>query len=167
MAKFAEMMAKARSTRTPALVEQLRELFEYDKETGEIFWKRRLAGSLNNHGYLQINALGHQITNHRLAFALVNGYFPEEEIDHINRNRADNRWENLQQATRSQNLYNTGMLKNNTSGFKGVCATKAGNWEAAITIGNKKRYLGRFGTPEEAHEAYLAARASHLRSLSK
>ena len=162
MASIRDIKRNARSARTPILAEQLRELFEYDPESGELFWKRRPAGTLNGHGYLQVQVLGQLILSHRLIFALVNGVFPEDEINHKNRDRSDNRWDNLKEVCRSHNMFNTGMLSNNTSGFKGVSKTKSGKWSAAITTADKKYHLGTFTTSEEANAAYLAARESIL-----
>ena len=80
------------------------------------------------------------------------------DVDHINGDGLDNRRANLRLATRSENMRNSRQSAANTSGFKGVCWNKRDqNWVAAITVEGRMRYLGAFGTPEAAHEAYLAA----------
>lgn len=81
-----------------------------------------------------------------------------EQVDHINRNRTDNRRENLRLATPLINSLNRSRQSNNTSGYMGVSYSKrAGRrkrWEAHIKLNRKRRFLGIFMTPEEAARAY-------------
>lgn len=79
-----------------------------------------------------------------------------EVCDHINGKRNDNRRNNLRVTTYAGNNRNSKMRKGNSSGFKGVW--KVGNrWRACIKVNKKKIYLGYFGSPEEAHQAYCNA----------
>lgn len=79
-------------------------------------------------------------------------------VDHINGNTLDNRKENLRLCTMSQNMFNQGAQKDNTSGYKGVSYVKdRGKWSAQIAIRGKTHYLGYFHTPNEAYEAYCTA----------
>ena len=78
-------------------------------------------------------------------------------VDHINRNRTDNRRENLRLCSNAENVRNRGKRINNTSGYKGVSITKYGVWVAHIRANSKSIYLGRFSTPQEAYMAYCAA----------
>ncbi|MBN3757254.1 Fis family transcriptional regulator [Paraburkholderia sp. Tr-20389] len=78
--------------------------------------------------------------------------------DHKNGYRTDNRRENIRIATAGQNRSNSRLAANNTSGFKGVSWSKADKcWYAQIRIGGKRKYLGGFKAPEEAHAAYCKA----------
>jgi hypothetical protein len=78
-------------------------------------------------------------------------------VDHIDGNRQDNRIENLRRVTHQQNVWNRGMQRNNTSGFRGVSFDKRRQcWEANIRFNKVKQRLGRFDTPEEASAAYEA-----------
>lgn len=80
------------------------------------------------------------------------------EIDHEDRNPANNAASNLRVATTAQNHRNTRRPKTNTSGFKGVSWHRArGKWRASISVNNRTKQLGHFDTPEDAHAAYLAA----------
>ena len=80
------------------------------------------------------------------------------EVDHINRNRKDNRLENLRFATRQQNIWNRGINKNNTSGYKGVFWNKQSNrWAAKIWLNYKQIHLGLFDSKEDAALAYNIA----------
>lgn len=77
------------------------------------------------------------------------------QVDHINQDKLDNRTENLRIVRPEVNYYNRKMLRNNTSGFKGVCFDKNRNkYLASISAKNKQYNLGRFDTPEEAATAY-------------
>ncbi len=108
----------------------------------------------NNHGYISICVNYLDIVAHRIVWKLITGNEPNKFIDHINGNRSDNRWCNLREATYSENATNRGFQKNNKSGFKGVCFYKRDEtWQSEIAIGGKRRFLGRFKTPELAHEA--------------
>lgn len=91
---------------------------------------------------------------HRLAFAIMTGRWPEDEIDHINGKRDDNRWENLRAATRTENRWNTDKRKDNKSGFKGVHA-HGDKWRAAIQHNKQRIDLGIFDTAQQASDAYV------------
>lgn len=79
--------------------------------------------------------------------------------DHINRNPMDNRKENLRPATARQNVLNTSLKRNNTSGFTGVYFTKKdGKWHATVKIdinGKKKVIVRQFDNKEEAIKCRL------------
>lgn len=138
------------------------ELLRYDSETGLIYWRvaRRhavkagdLAGSPSSHGYCQIIVDGRSYKAHRLGWLLHFGEWPKLHLDHINGIRDDNRICNLREATQSQNCRNHRMNKNNTSGYPGVFKIRKG-WGAGIGMNRKWTFLGVYGTPEEAFEAY-------------
>lgn len=76
------------------------------------------------------------------------------ETDHINLNGLDNRKSNLRICTRQENARNTGRLRNNKSGFKGVTRHQ-NNWRSTCTYNKRHIHLGSFDTPEEAYLMYL------------
>jgi hypothetical protein len=93
----------------------------------------------------------------RLAWLWMTGEWPQGEVDHENRDSLDNRWENLRDATHSQNQLNRKAThkgyKNNVSGINGVYRHSNGNrWVAEL----RGRYLGCFGTKAEAAAAVRA-----------
>lgn len=91
---------------------------------------------------------------HRFVLGVGDG----GEVDHINRNKLDNRKENLRLVTRSQNIMNYPRRKDNTSGHKGVHYDKAtGKWMAYISVNSRHKALGRFLTFGEAVAARLHA----------
>lgn len=147
--------------------ERLREVLDYNPDTGEFRWKvatgprakiGAVAGRVAEDGYVQIKMDGHLYRAHRLAFMWMSGAWPKHEVDHINRMRSDNRWLNLRQATKSENQRNTVNRRNGTSGFKGVSFMKRLNkWQAHIYHGGKLNYLGVHQTAELAARAYAVA----------
>ena len=151
---------------------RLREVLDYDAMTGIFSWKvsttfrvkvGQVAGGSDGHGYLRIAIDGRKHLSHRLAWLYQTGAWPRRHIDHINGTKTDNRFANLREATRSQNMSNRGKLATNTSGFKGVTRRHdEKRWRAQIKVHGKIRNLGRFNTPEEAHAAYgVAAKKYH------
>jgi len=109
----------------------------------------------NDDGYLRTEIDGRQKLLHRLlgfCFLGLDLKNPKIQIDHINRIRTDNRVENLQIATNQQNGWNR-----NAKGY----TKKKSKYHAQIKINQQCIYLGIFDTPEEAHQAYLDAKAIH------
>lgn len=146
--------------------DDLRKLLDYDPHTGVITRKTRwgskgpgsVPGGISPQGYRQIGVYGRTYPAHRLAWLLTYGVWPADDIDHINRNRDDNRITNLRLATRSENLHNTGAQPNNTSGHKGVNWHKrACKWEARICVHRKQKHLGFYANIEDAINARRAA----------
>ena len=149
--------------------ETLTRILDYDPETGVFRWKEKIScknvvGSVagfRDNGYVRIGIYGNQFLAHRLAWLYVHGEWPNEEIDHINMDRSDNRIANLRHVTKVQNMRNRGAQANNKVGLKGVCEHKQqpGKYTAQIFINRKKIHLGVFTSPEEAHQAYVQASA--------
>lgn len=103
------------------------------------------------HGYAVRTASPKEIRMHRVVINAPEG----KEVDHINRNRLDNRKTNLRLATRSQNQANRALLRNNTSGYKGVNYIRAtGKWAARIKVNGRVTHLGTFINKEDAYEAF-------------
>lgn len=157
------MVAKPRP-KGGASIAELAEMLSYDPETGQFSWKikrrRAKVGFLNKSDrYIYVQVRGKNYAAHRLAFALMTGSWPSGEVDHINGNRSDNRWVNLREASRSENMRNVGRKAGNSVGIKGVsrCHTKSERWRASIVVDRKHIHLGSFSTPEEAAAAYEAA----------
>lgn len=95
-------------------------------------------------------------TMHRLILRPAKGL----EVDHVNGDRLDNRRANLRLCTMNENHFNLGRRADNRSGFKGVsrCVRNGRmRWQAHIHARGRHFVLGRFDTPEAAHEAYKAA----------
>lgn len=152
--------------------ERLRGLLNYDPETGIFTHKhangRHSAGQATGfpeaHGYFRVSVDGREYRRCRLAWLYMTGSWPKEEIDHINANRADDRFINLREASRSMNAQNLrNPHKDNTHGLAGVMrfkknSSKKVRWTSQIMVKGKRYHLGVFDTPEAAHQAYLKAK---------
>lgn len=161
------------------LLEELRRVLAYERDTGHIRWRIRrqchggmlypgdIAGSPKD-GYIQIvytdpDGVRHQFRAHRLAWLLETGKKPPKELDHEDRNRANNRWGNLREATRSQNNLNAKRRKHNISGKTGVSWVERDQiWMARLTLNKRIIELGRF---DHVHDAIASRRAAELQYL--
>ena len=147
--------------------ETLKSLMHYDPDTGVFTWKvapRRgiSAGSIagvikKDSGYVLVGVSGKEYRAHRLAWLYVFGEFPPYDLDHINRNRSDNRIDNLRMATRAENMQNGSKRKTNTSGHVGVrWYSQAQKWKAEIGVNYKNISLGYHSNLEQAIAARKA-----------
>lgn len=152
--------------------EHLTSLFDYDRETGLLVRKvttgsrssaGRAVGNLTGAGYLSVSIDRRKYLLHRLIWMYVYGAWPDHDIDHINRDKRDNRIANLRRATKSENQHNLGLKKSNTSGSAGVRrSTSALNpWAARITVNGKEKHLGCFADKPRAIAAYAAAKRAY------
>jgi len=133
--------------------ERLKEVLDYNPDTGIFRWKgmrcgRALAGEeagwVDKDGYIMIQVDDRNYRSHRLAILFTEGYMTENTVDHKNRIRSDNRRKNLREATHQCQNRNCGMMKNNTSGIKGVCWNKdRRKWQPSIAVNRKFKTLGR------------------------
>lgn len=147
--------------------ERLREVLHYEPETGAFTWLVRSGGRSTvgsragyvdpSTGYWKLRVAGRNHYAHRLAFIYMTGSAPTEQVDHINRDRADNKWTNLREADRSLNMRNTGASRRNKLGVKGVQQVSASSFRASIYRDGKTHRLGCFPTIEQAAAAYAGA----------
>ena len=147
---------------------RLKELFSYNPDTGNftVLQNRKgsakkigdILGSKNKAGYLEADIDGKRYYLHRLAYLYMTGSFPQEHIDHCNRNKDDNSWKNLRIVTHQENMQNENSIrKHNTLGYRGVYKRKD-KFGAKIVHNKKQIHLGFFNTVEEAGLAYAKAK---------
>lgn len=144
--------------------ETLKALLDYDAETGDLIWKerpgqtafnRQFAGkptsrNLDRDGYRSVSIHGSVCRAHRVVWKWHHGTDPGDTIDHLNRQRADNRIDNLVSATVGENARNRA--------FKARGTTPIGNtFQAQIAIAGRTKYIGSFATEKAARAAFLAA----------
>lgn len=160
----------------------LRSMLHYDPETGVFTWlprrdrmgrrNTRFAGKVAGNTYrppkakseyVSICVLNWPFAAHRLAFLYMTGEWPLGQADHEDLNGLNNRWSNLRDATKAQNMSNTSAPKTNRTGFKGVCFDNGkSRFLAQIRHNGKSIFIGRYRTAEEAHAAYCQ-KATELR----
>lgn len=143
-------------------VDVVRSLLSYDLSTGDLRWLSsrcgvragKIAGT-DHKGYLRIRILGKLVLAHRVAWAIHYGEWPNSDLDHIDRNKRNNKISNLRLVDRSQSCVNRAYPVG-VSGIRGVSAHKQG-WQAAISMYGKTHYIGIFKTKEEAEAARKGA----------
>jgi hypothetical protein len=157
--------------------EMVREFLNYDSETGLFTWRERdiswfedrggrytavwCQKNFNNkhggrpaftavagNGYLSGGILGKTFKAHRVAWAHYYGSWPEFTIDHINRDRSDNRIENLRDVLTVVNNHNVDRRRGEYVGVTWWEPSR--KWLARVTKGGKQYYLGYFDDPIEA-----------------
>lgn len=119
-----------------------------DTETADILSKRHWC--IDSHGYAVANICNQTIRLHDAVLALngvikPSGYY----VDHMNHDRLDNRMNNLQVVTPTENSRNVSRKSNNKTGITGVCCDGK-RFRAYITINKKRIDLGSYSTIEEA-----------------
>lgn len=145
-------------------VEVLRQLFTVDESTGAIFRKsngKRADHPSKDYRRVFINRVAYAA--HRIVWAMNTGSYPEVEIDHINRDKNDNRIANLRSATKSENAANRVMPRRlNHDLPKGVVRHSSGKYQSQICVSGKYIYLGLFSTIDAASAAYGEAATLHF-----
>lgn len=141
---------------------ELRDAIKYDPISGVFTWLRSqgtamagaVAGSVNHHGYREISFLGVKHQANRLAWFMSKGVWPDGVVDHKNRNRDDNRIENLRDTTVALNNLSKGVRSDSKSGIPGVgWSSSRGKWRATGQINGKQKHLGYFACADDAARA--------------
>ena len=141
----------------PLTQDRLISLLRYDEERGLFFWRKSKgraregaqAGAVDTYGYVVVRVDGILYKAHRLAWLYVHGRWPDGLLDHINRNKSDNRITNLREASQSENMHNANWKSK--SGVPGVrWRGERNRWVAQIRVGYVTHVLGSFKTKEEA-----------------
>lgn len=150
--------------------ERIKDTYRYHPETGKITLKKPIHGPMgevgavvgykSNTGYMDMKIGSYSYRQHRVAWLLMTGKWPDHQIDHINGERDDNRWENLRDVTQVINSQNRRGSKGETKHF-GVSKSNCGGYRARINVKGKTIHLGIYSTPQEAHLNYLKAKREH------
>lgn len=155
---------------------ELQSLISYDPDTGILRWKADrvgrgrpykagdVVGATTVKGYRVAHLACGKVFAHRIAWAIHHGSWPAKFIDHLNRDKSDNRICNLREVSFRENLQNRGSTANSgkSSGLpRGVyrTANKGKPYKAVIIFDGNRVYLGCFATVEDAEAAYCAARS--------
>lgn len=139
----------------------LKKILEYNPLTGNFIWIKKIskknnigdiAGCLcNTNNCIVIGINNILYLAHRLAFLYMEGKWPENEVDHKDHIRSNNKWKNLRKVTHLENGKNVSLHINNTSGYVGVGWFKRDcKWMVTIKVNQKSIYLGLFKNKEKA-----------------
>jgi hypothetical protein len=138
--------------------EQAQSTFIYNN--GSIYWREKKgkrvmskpAGWVDAFGYMKVKVKGIGYRTHNIIYNYHNGLIPEGySVDHIDRNTLNNNIINLRIATHSEQVFNRGIMKNNTSGVKGISFhQKRNRWVVRCVVDGLNKYFGQFKTLEEA-----------------
>lgn len=164
--------------------ERLRLLLRYDPETGEFCWLSRppnsrankifnakyvgrIAGCVCPRGYRYIKIEQQFFSASRLAWLYMTGEWPKDEADHKDRDPSNNRFNNLREASRSQNGANRGVHKNSRSGVKGVYFSAHHRKWVSQAGGRGKRIVRMHESLEGATAAYQRDAAALFGSFAR
>ena len=144
-----------------APISYLKTRLSYSPETGDFFWiappitgpakNGGKAGYAKSGGYVRIMIDQLSYYAHHLAWAFTTGAWPENELDHIDRDRLNNRFDNLRDVTRKQN----GKNRKGMTSLRGTTPGRNGRWRAQIKVDYQTIHIGTYDTREEAHAAYV------------
>lgn len=146
-----------------ATVEELRARFGYNPITGNLWNKFREGNRLPGRVYNPLTplvVLGQRVKKYRLIWKLHYGVEPPPLIDHKDGNRRHNWIDNLRDATKAQNAYNTSVRSDSVTGVKGVFykpKRKSKPYHVAVKTPTGKKHIGYYATVEEASAAYQSA----------
>lgn len=171
-------MVKPSESPEPLTQARLKEVLNYAPETGVFTWLVALSGCVHigevagtsttlRHWVIGIDFK--RYSAHRLAFLYMTGKWPEQEVNHANGDKSDNRWGNLRPASHGKCMHAAKVLHpRNTSGFKGVSFNREmGNWVAGICINSERIHLGYYLRAERAAAAYDKAAIEHYGDFAK
>lgn len=148
-------------------VDRLRELLHYEPETGIFTWRvdryrkktaGQVAGNFRCDGYIGICIEGVIYLAHRLAWLYVKGFWPVDQIDHKDRDRINNRFDNLRESSNKQNNENRILQANTASGIMGVSwMPKSKKWQVGIKHNGVRKHLGCFDSLLDAAAVRIRA----------
>jgi hypothetical protein len=142
---------------------EIRKRFYYSD--GSLFWKKtgKRVGRVQKDKYAKVCINYKTYYLHRLIFLYHHGYLPKE-IDHIDRDKTNNRIENLRVCSREQNIVNSHTCKRNRSNYKGVSYQKSSGKYRAFFRG---QYLGIYDNKHDAAEEYNKAAVKMFGDFAK
>lgn len=158
--------SRAKSANPPLTQDALKKALRYDPDTGvftRLNSRSKKAASLIGKRAGTVNALGYRMIGieyivyleHQIAWLYMTGEWTKE-IDHRDRDKANNKWANLRKATRAQNIINRDIVVNNTTGYTGVSRSGSG-YRAYITVDGRTMHLGSRPTAVDASALRIAA----------
>ena len=148
----------------------LKTVLHYNPKSGKwtrLYKSHLQAGYRMPSGYLRIKINGRHYLSHVLAWIYMTGMWPQKVIDHKDNDKTNDRWNNLREASRTQNRVNCKIRCDNKVGYKGVHFKRKNYYQATITVQKKRLNLGFFKTAVEAHAAYQKAALRHFGEFAR
>jgi hypothetical protein len=166
---------RAPNKRLPSL-KYLNECLICDAEAGTLTWRERprrhfknnagwvnfnrnagqLATHIQSSGYVTLKIYGVNYLAHRVIWKMVTGKEPPKLVDHIDRDKTNNRWVNLREASAAENKRNQHLYASNSSGYSGIYPVRS-SWLVRISVNKRRHNLGTYPTLAEAIAVRLAA----------
>lgn len=139
--------------------ESLEKIFRYDPHTGNLYYlnksysgdKDKIAGYKHD-GYLAVSIGRKEYLVHRIIWLMQTGKWPIE-VDHIDHNRSNNKWENLREVRPQEQQRNMKKRRNNTSGVQGIRILPSGKFCAYIMVNRVQISLGSYISLDDAIKA--------------
>lgn len=162
----------------PLTADELRSMIDYSPDSGELRWKiprrKRVVGGIAGCPHVSTRGArritvgidGFRYMAHCLIWLWMTGVWPRDEIDHKDGNGWNNRWENLREATRTQNNRNV-RKTNKSTGVRGVRRTKSGTYQTRICVDRHSFDLGTYSTLDKAVAAYESAAIQYHGEFSR
>lgn len=150
--------------------ERASELLSYDPITGALTWRVAVcnvkagdvAGSVDSKGYVGVQVGGRKYSAHRLAWLLMTGAWPTEQVDHRDGVKTNNRWSNLRDVSASVNQQNVRTPRKRSGdlplGVRHLPRLAKNPFAATIRVSGKNLHLGCYPTSGAAHAAYVEAK---------
>jgi hypothetical protein len=154
--------------------EELLQRYAYDPFTGNLYHKVRVSNAMRENtlvcnadvqGYMRTKIKGKTYKLHRIIWKMVYNEEPNI-IDHINRNKADNRITNLRSVTARENMWNKEKYDNLLIGVRVRKLRSGYAYYSYIRYNGKRYYLGKFATAEDARKRYLEVHNASCKELS-
>lgn len=143
--------------------EELKSVLKYFPDTGEFYSikMQRYVGYKRSDNYIVTYVKDRPYLLHRLAWLYMTGKWPDGLIDHIDRDRTNNKWTNLRDVTSRKSMYNRDVNINNSSNITGVLFDKRRNrWRSRIGLKNLDKHIGYF---ENFDAAVIARRVAEIK----
>lgn len=158
---------------------QARELLNYDDATGALVWLHRprsmfttdqkflawntryagkQAGCVSTGtGYIVMSIFDRRELAHRVIWLMKTGEWPEQQIDHQDHQRANNRWSNLRSVSHAENGRNQSPRHSRRAPMGVSKRRDTGKWTARIGVDGGTKHLGCYATQAEAVAVRKAA----------
>lgn len=151
--------------------ERVLELLDVDVERGTLIRRMPVRGyaagtiagtAISQNGYHRVGIDQQDFYVHQVIWLVATGNWPKFELDHKNGCRTDNRIANLREVTRIHNSQNRKVARaGSKSGLIGATWNRRRRkWKSEISVDGRRVHLGSFASADEAHAAYLKAKAN-------